>query len=100
MTFTAAHAVRNGESDMALGLSLVLVAIGAILRYAYTASSSHGWNIGTTGGILMIVGIVGAILSIALWAMRNYSHSRTTATTEANGRVVRRDNIDSTQTPI
>ncbi|MGH2832135.1 MAG: DUF6458 family protein [Solirubrobacteraceae bacterium] len=48
---------------MTLGSSLTLIAIGAILRYAVTASVS-GVSIATIGLILMIVGIVGFVLSI------------------------------------
>ncbi len=53
---------------MSIGTSLFLVAVGAILRFAVTASVS-GLNIQTIGLILMIVGIAGLILSIVwmLW---------------------------------
>lgn len=44
-------------------VSLIVVAIGAILRFA-TSYQSSTWNIRTIGDILMIVGIVGLILSI------------------------------------
>ena len=44
---------------MALGLSLLITAAGAILRYAYTPTSTHGFHLGTIGAILMTVGIVG-----------------------------------------
>ena len=49
---------------MSLGTSLTLIAIGAILRYAVTATVS-GIDLTTVGLVLMIVGIVGLILSIA-----------------------------------
>jgi hypothetical protein len=48
-----------------LGTSLFLVAVGAILRYAVTASVS-GIDLQTVGVILMIVGAIGAILSV-IW---------------------------------
>lgn len=48
---------------MPLGTSIFLVAIGAILRYAVTASTS-GISLPTVGLILMIVGIAGLLLSI------------------------------------
>jgi hypothetical protein len=50
---------------MGIGTSILLVAVGAILRYAVDANTS-GFNINTAGLILMIVGIVGLLLS-ALW---------------------------------
>jgi hypothetical protein len=46
-----------------LGTSIFLIAIGAILRYAVTATTS-GISIHTVGLILMIVGIVGLVLSL------------------------------------
>ncbi len=48
---------------MPLGTSIFLIALGAILRYAVTASTS-GISLPTIGLILMIVGIVGIILSL------------------------------------
>jgi uncharacterized protein involved in exopolysaccharide biosynthesis len=48
---------------MPLGTSIFLVALGAILRYAVTASTS-GISLPTVGLILMIVGIAGLVLSI------------------------------------
>jgi hypothetical protein len=48
---------------MPLGTSIFLIAVGAILRYAVTASV-EGINLTTVGLILMIVGIAGLLLSI------------------------------------
>lgn len=48
-----------------LGTSIFLIAVGAILRYAVTASTS-GISLPTVGLILMIVGIIGLVLSL-LW---------------------------------
>jgi hypothetical protein len=50
---------------MALGTSLLLIAIGAVLRFAVSVST-HGFNIHTIGVILMIVGGVGLLFSL-LW---------------------------------
>jgi hypothetical protein len=50
---------------MSFGTSLLLIAIGAILRYAVTATVS-GIDLQVVGLVLMIVGVVGLILSI-LW---------------------------------
>jgi hypothetical protein len=52
---------------MGLGTSLILVAAGAILRYAVTSTTS-GVNLHTVGLILMIVGAVGFAVSL-LWMM-------------------------------
>jgi uncharacterized membrane protein len=48
---------------MGLGGSLILIAIGAVLRWAITASTS-GVNIHTVGVILLIVGGVGLVISL------------------------------------
>lgn len=48
---------------MGLGTSLVLIAIGAILYFAVTASVS-GISIATIGLILMIVGAIGLLISL------------------------------------
>src|SRR5450759_3580898 len=48
---------------MPLGTSMFLIALGAILRYAVTASVS-GLSLPTIGLILMIVGIAGVVLSL------------------------------------
>jgi hypothetical protein len=45
------------------GTSILLIAVGAILRYAVTATVS-GISLQTVGLILMIVGIAGLVLSL------------------------------------
>ncbi len=55
---------------MGLGASIVIFAIGAILKYGVTASAS-GVNLDAIGMILMIVGLVGVLVSalfLASWA--------------------------------
>jgi hypothetical protein len=48
---------------MTIGGSLLLIAVGAILKYAVTAHV-EGLNLHTTGLILMIVGVLGLILGL------------------------------------
>lgn len=50
---------------MGVGTSLLLIAVGAILRFAVSVST-HGFSIQTIGVILMIVGAVGLLISL-LW---------------------------------
>ena len=52
---------------MGIGVSLILIAVGAILTWAVNAEVS-GVDIQTVGVILMVVGIVGAILSVVFWS--------------------------------
>jgi Domain of unknown function (DUF6458) len=48
---------------MTIGTSLLLIAVGAILKYAVTAEVD-GFDIQTAGVILMLIGILGLILSL------------------------------------
>ena len=48
---------------MTIGTSILLIAVGAILKYAVTAHVS-GIDLQTVGVILMLVGILGLILSL------------------------------------
>ena len=48
---------------MGIGTSIVLIAVGAILKWAVTATVS-GVSIHTIGTILLIVGILGLIISL------------------------------------
>ncbi len=53
-----------------IGGSLFLVAIGAILYWAVTVEG-EGFNLNTTGLILMIVGVVGLVLTLLMTASTN-----------------------------
>jgi hypothetical protein len=52
---------------MGLGVSILLIAAGAILAFAVNATVS-GVDIQTIGWILLIVGIVGAVMSMVFWS--------------------------------
>ena len=52
---------------MGVGVSLILVAAGAILTWAVNATVS-GLNIHTIGVILMVVGAAGLAMSLAFWS--------------------------------
>jgi hypothetical protein len=52
---------------MGIGVSLILVAVGAILTFAVNATVS-GVDINTIGWILTIVGILGLVLSMIFWS--------------------------------
>jgi hypothetical protein len=55
---------------MSIGFSIFLIAVGAILRYAVTASVS-GVELETVGLILMIAGIIGLVISLAIIFLRD-----------------------------
>jgi hypothetical protein len=52
---------------MGIGTSIVLLAVGAILRFAVSVTTT-GFNIHTVGVILMIAGLLGLVLSVAFWS--------------------------------
>ena len=52
---------------MGFGLGLILAAAGAILIWGVNASVS-GLNLDTIGWILLVVGVVGALLSLIFWS--------------------------------
>jgi len=52
---------------MGIVISLLLFAVGAIMRYAVTVQGD-GFDVHTTGVILMLVGVAGAIFSAINWA--------------------------------
>jgi uncharacterized protein DUF6458 len=52
---------------MGIGVSLVLIAVGAVLALAVNADVS-GVNIHTVGWIVLIVGAVGLVLSMIFWS--------------------------------
>jgi beta-lactamase regulating signal transducer with metallopeptidase domain len=52
---------------MGTGVSLILIAVGAVLAWAVNVTTS-GFNINTIGYILLVVGIVGFVLSLIFWS--------------------------------
>ena len=52
---------------MGIGVSLLLIAIGAILTWAVTATVS-GVDLDTVGIILMVVGAAGGLISLVFWS--------------------------------
>ena len=52
---------------MGLPVSLILIAVGAVLAWAVNVDT-NGFNLNTIGYILLVVGIIGAILSMVFWS--------------------------------
>jgi hypothetical protein len=52
---------------MGIGVSLILIAAGAIMTWAVHTSTS-GFDINTVGIILMAVGAAGILLSLMFWS--------------------------------
>jgi Domain of unknown function (DUF6458) len=69
-TLGIAQGVRDAEEEkegllMRIGLSLVLIAIGAILKFAVTTTVS-GVSLATVGVVLMVVGFAGLVISLIM----------------------------------
>lgn len=54
---------------MGIGVSLILIAVGAVLAFAVNVTTS-GFNVNTIGYILLVVGAVGALISLVFWSSR------------------------------
>jgi hypothetical protein len=52
---------------MGIFVSMLMITVGAIMRFAVSAKG-NGFNVHTTGVVLIVVGVVAAVLSIAFWA--------------------------------
>ena len=52
---------------MGIGTSILLIAVGAVLRFAVDVNT-NGVNLHTIGVILMVVGAIGALLSLLFWS--------------------------------
>ncbi len=65
---------------MGIGVSLFLLAVGAILAFAVDVTT-EGFNIDTVGVILMIVGAIGLLLSLMFWSSWGGWHRRDAGTT-------------------
>ena len=46
---------------------MILIAVGAVLAFAVHVTTS-GFNVHTVGYILLIVGAIGALLSLVFWS--------------------------------
>jgi hypothetical protein len=77
-----------------LGVSLFLIAVGAILDFAVTVSPyQHGFNINRVGLILLIIGGAGLVISLIFWGVargRFGSRHRRTTVEDNRGNVVQR----------
>jgi len=61
---------------MGIGVSVFLIAIGAILTYAVNVAVS-GIDLSTVGVILMVVGAIGLVTSLVIFGGANWGGRRT-----------------------
>jgi len=67
---------------MGIGVSLILMAVGAVLAFAVHVASS-GFNVHTVGYILLAVGALGLLLSLMFWSSWGGFGRRTTVVEDA-----------------
>ena len=86
---------------MTIGAGILLIAVGAILRFGISTVSTHGFGIHTIGDILMLVGALGVVLWLlvfAPWAPRARSR-RTVYREEVPTRRVYREEVPPDAVP-
>jgi hypothetical protein len=59
--------LNEGGMTVGIGVSIFLIALGAILAFAVSAEVA-GLDIQTVGWILLAVGLVGLVLSMIFWS--------------------------------
>ena len=79
----------GNHCDVTFGVSLILIAVGAILTWGVTAEA-EGLDINTIGVILMVVGIVGFLLSLVFWSEWSPVYRGGRRTTYVEGEAPRR----------
>lgn len=52
---------------MKIGAGILLIAVGAILRFGVSTVSTHGFGVHAIGDILMVVGVLGIALWLLVW---------------------------------
>jgi hypothetical protein len=57
--------MNRGTGSGLLGLGVVLIVAGAIMRYAVEADPS-GFDVFTAGGILLVIGVISALVGLVL----------------------------------
>jgi phosphate/sulfate permease len=71
---------------MGIGVSVFLIAVGAIMAFAVEVQNSNGFDLNTVGFILMIAGAIGLVFTAIIWGPRTHE----TRETVVEGRPVRR----------
>jgi hypothetical protein len=74
---------------MGIGVSLILIAVGAILTWAVSADVS-GVDLNTVGVILMVVGAAGGLISLVFWSSWGGFGGRDTTVVRNSDRVIER----------
>ena len=65
---------------MGIGISVFLIAVGAVMAFAVEVENSNGFDINAIGIILMVVGAIGLVFTALIWGPRT---RRTTVVDDA-----------------
>ena len=87
---------------MRIGAGLLLIAVGAILRFGISTVSTHGIAIHTIGDILMLVGVLGVVLWLVVsapWGRRRGPPTGRTCRSTARSRSTARKGRSTARTP-
>ncbi len=71
---------------MGIGISIFLLAAGALMTFAVEVDSSDGFNINNAGVILMVIGLIGLLMTVIIWGPRS---RQTVVSDDTGGRVTR-----------
>jgi hypothetical protein len=69
---------------MGIGVSVFLIAAGALMAFAVETNSTQGFNVNNAGVILMVIGVIGLVASALIFGPR----SRRTVVEDNTGRRV------------
>ena len=72
---------------MRIGTSILVIAVGAIMAFAVEVDRAEGFNINTAGIILLVIGAIGLIATLAMDVPRR----RRTVVDTPQGRTVYQD---------
>ncbi len=87
---------------MRIGAGLLLIAVGAVLRFGISTVATHGIAIHTIGDILMIVGVLGVVLWLVVsapWGRRRRPAYREDAPVYREERAVYREDARTDEVP-
>jgi uncharacterized membrane protein len=93
--------MTRGTGTGLLGFGIVLMIVGALMRYAVTVTT-EGFSIHTGGIILLFAGVAAFIIGVTLllFASQRRSISRSSIEQTPTGAVRTDERVDSGETPI
>jgi hypothetical protein len=89
-----ANGDQGGSMVGGLVASIIVFGVGAVLDFAVTTTTEqHGFDVQTVGVILMVIGVIGAVLSLIALLATSFRRHRTVID-DGRGHVVRREDAN------